>query len=802
MKSKLLSTFSMLRFFIVAALTVFCVSCDKTETTDSTGFILHYLGVTDIGPGMSYTLQAPTYKGSAPYDFTITKVTLNEETFSNNDNFVINAETGEITIQNTDGMTSGMYSISVGCYSNGKFFDFKDAVQVNMLLAVPEGVTVEPAEVLVNQDEENWAEASAQVSTEADKHVSITGYAIAQDETKPYLSYFTFDPNTKGKIIIRESEKDKLVAGESYTLNLKLTTKAGEHMYNNAVTFKVVSKPRDLFYIETEALPDLFETGTENKSVIPTIAGAKEELKFAIKSVTPETTAFTINETTGQISVPEGNSLEISETPYVFTITASNAYGSNDFEGIYSVKVVAFIEPIQPETFKYTAINQLYQLGGKAEDNAIVPGFVGGAPTFTFDANNSDEIKAQIDQKFITLNSANGTIDITDKQTLSTGKHEIKVRVTNKKNEEGVVSALEVNVIPNPNNFEYVSWGTNIENEIPTNTNGNKTNPISTETTEETKEENRNLFRFIQGRDVRELPLQRIKMINENANTTSTYKVLENNFIGHEKIVKGAKVKEDGTIYFTNLTAKKNFADGSSNAKGCVFQIAVTAKGNNAPAVTKNIPIFISTPKPTVIRYPNIVDKDKINYVLLCTPFVIKVNPKEPKIPSIKTQMHIIGAQDIDGVQTNYSLYSGILDDYHSNFIWDYRDDFSYCNFDDNTGHGTGDNKSAGNLLNQIWSNIGVATTTNTPFRYYDHKTGQIDKQNTKAAYIEPTSNGHQLIINPNVWQAADGKYPYGAMLGNMRFTLENKPENLEAGTLCASQYSFIIWFDETYEGN
>lgn len=153
MKSKLLSTFSMLRFFIVAALTVFCVSCDKTETTDSTGFILHYLGVTDIGPGMSYTLQAPTYKGSAPYDFTITKVTLDEETFSNNDNFVINAETGEITIQNTDGMTSGMYSISVGCYSNGKFFDFKDAVQVNMLLAVPEGVTVEPAEVLVNQDE-------------------------------------------------------------------------------------------------------------------------------------------------------------------------------------------------------------------------------------------------------------------------------------------------------------------------------------------------------------------------------------------------------------------------------------------------------------------------------------------------------------------------------------------------------------------------------------------------------------------------------------------------------------------------
>lgn len=53
---------------MVAALTVFCVSCDKTETTDTTGFILHYLGITDIGPSMSYTLKAPAYKGSTPYD--------------------------------------------------------------------------------------------------------------------------------------------------------------------------------------------------------------------------------------------------------------------------------------------------------------------------------------------------------------------------------------------------------------------------------------------------------------------------------------------------------------------------------------------------------------------------------------------------------------------------------------------------------------------------------------------------------------------------------------------------------------
>ena len=58
-------------------------------------------------------------------------------------------------------------------------------------------------------------------------------------------------------------------------------------------------------------------------------------------------------------------------------------------------------------------------------------------------------------------------------------------------------------------------------------------------------------------------------------------------FIGHENIIKGAEVKEDGTIYFTNLKSNKNFADGSNNAKGCIFQIAMQPKGNGAPAVTK-----------------------------------------------------------------------------------------------------------------------------------------------------------------------------------------------------------------------
>lgn len=773
MKSKLLSTFSMLRFFMVAALTVFCVSCDKTETTDSTGFILHYLGVTDIGPGMSYTLQAPTYKGSAPYDFTITKVTLNEETFSNNDNFVINAETGEITIQNTDGMTSGMYSISVGCYSNGKFFDFKDAVQVNMLLAVPEGVTVEPAEVLVNQDEENWAEASAQVSTEADKHVSITGYAIAQDETKPYLSYFTFDPNTKGKIIIRESEKDKLVAGESYTLNLKLTTKAGEHMYNNAVTFKVVSKPRDLFYIETEALPDLFETGTENKSVIPTIAGAKEELKFAIKSVTPETTAFTINETTGQISVPEGNSLEISETPYVFTITASNAYGSNDFEGIYSVKVVAFIEPIDPETFSYKPVNKLYQLGGSLENYERNDGFKGGAPTFQFDESNSEEIKAQIAQNIISINSANGAISIANNHTLSAMTHEIKVKVTNKKNEEGVVKALSVTVLENPNDFTFASWGTNIEHpfeytnsELPlTQTNGTIYN--------------RNQFRFI-------------NTAMQNNGTTAVLELKDSDLpnsgvsyeINHEKCVPNGKFINTKIDEKGNITLNKS--DFLTDGAGGVLFVKVTVQiSPEIPAITKNIPLFFSTPQ-----------KAKDNRVLIFNPFVIKANPRTGICSA--TECKVVGWN------SRKITAEGELD--LKDLVLDYRKDFSYYNFDNNPNHRNGllsKDSDPKEFLYQVWDNCGFTGAGNKGSRLpmAIHVDG-----GAQAGYIDPKS--YQLKIMPNdIWIGNDGKYPSGIMIGKVKYNLVNDIQGIHSEPTDPLKPSYevfplIIWFDETYEGN
>ena len=58
MKTKLLTISRLVKLFAIVALALVHTSCDETETTDSTGFILHYYGVTDIGPSMTYTKEA------------------------------------------------------------------------------------------------------------------------------------------------------------------------------------------------------------------------------------------------------------------------------------------------------------------------------------------------------------------------------------------------------------------------------------------------------------------------------------------------------------------------------------------------------------------------------------------------------------------------------------------------------------------------------------------------------------------------------------------------------------------------
>lgn len=603
MKSKLSSTFNKLRIIMVAALTVFCVSCDKTETTDTTGFILHYLGITDIGPSMSYTLKAPAYKGSTPYDFTITKITLDNESFSNNDNFVINSETGEITVQNTDEMKPGLYNISVGCYSNGKFFDFKDAVQVNMLLAVPEGVSVEPAEVLVKMEDENWWEASAKVTTDAEKHVSIIKYEFAEDESREYRKYFTIE---NGIITFNPDQKDNIVPGEKYVLSLKLTTKAGEHLYPDAVTFKVISKPYNLQYKPKEVK---VEKNTAHESQLPTIQGS-EGMNYSIKSISPEATGFTIDEKTGKISIAE-NSLSTIGAIYNINVMVSNEYGSAEFPEAYTVTVVDFINPIDPTTFSYV-VPETYE-----EMEYTIPvagGLIGDEVIYNFADNNSEAIKEQIEKGRMSIDIESGKIFIAKKNTLAPGDYTVSVKASNVKSE--VTTSFTLTIKANPNKFTFY-YGNNL-GLSPAENYANQYEVDYDGTFSELKALNLTPTTTLNGKNAKwELVVKKV-------------------LGGKDQLLETTINENTGTIDFSN--AKLQSADV------CVGMLVVKATVGDGPlAYSVTAPVFVRSSKKA--------SENLIKY----TPFVIQMNPKTGGRSAIPTT--VASNNLIMDFRTNFNFF-------------------------------------------------------------------------------------------------------------------------------------------------
>lgn len=90
-------------------------------------------GISDIGPSMNFNMSGPTYIGGTPSDFSITRITLDGEVYDTDCFQISDPSTGAIKLVNTDNLPVGTYCISVSCISNGNYYEFKDAITVNML---------------------------------------------------------------------------------------------------------------------------------------------------------------------------------------------------------------------------------------------------------------------------------------------------------------------------------------------------------------------------------------------------------------------------------------------------------------------------------------------------------------------------------------------------------------------------------------------------------------------------------------------------------------------------------------------
>ena len=254
----------------------------------------------------------------------------------------VDKETGMFSISGSANLPTGKYSISVACRFDGVRMEFKDAISINMLKPIPEGIYLKPSEMTVGLAAIREGEAelpTAQIVTDGNRHVEIKKHLIANVYHNGVVAneckeWFDLNPST-GKLTIVPGNQS-FDAGV-YTFDFKLTTyvvgeQDEEGIFPNALRIDVTSAPYGLTYNPTSVL---IEKGYSGKSGKPEFKGSKDELVFTLKSVSPSNTiGITVDDATGTIRFPETSAVNDGDQ-YIVSVTATNKYGTKDFDNIF-----------------------------------------------------------------------------------------------------------------------------------------------------------------------------------------------------------------------------------------------------------------------------------------------------------------------------------------------------------------------------------------------------------------------------------------------------------------------------------
>ncbi|WP_353132078.1 surface glycan-binding family protein [Pseudopedobacter sp.] len=435
----------------VLVLLLVTAGCKKTEVTDNTEFAIYYTGMTDIGPSMNGIIAAPSYIGGMPNNFEIVQITLDGEPYTGS-SFEINQDNGGVSIKETTGMSVGLYKLTISCYANGTRYEFKDAVAVNMMKPVPDGITVTPNKLTASYSDVIDANSTvelptAQVTTD-NNHVSIRKYEIAKSDFSKYFAI-----SSTGTISIIRGDLG-LLPGK-YVLSLKLTTGASgedEGIFENAIEIDITSKPLGLTYepasgkLEEESA---LSGKTSYTSTAPKLKGSLDNVQYTIKNISPATDKIKINAQTGVITVAENHGLTAGQQ-YKVTVNVKNVYDQAgvDFADVFELDVVEFIEPIQ--NFTYQNKNATQAVAFTAGPDA---GFKGDEVRFEF-----VDLPAALQGK-VTLNSQ-GVVSALKGNSIPIGNYTVKVKATNPKGES--TASFTLAVVANPNYFTYVRYGNNL----------------------------------------------------------------------------------------------------------------------------------------------------------------------------------------------------------------------------------------------------------------------------------------------------------------------------------------------------
>lgn len=436
----------------LVALTAIIVSVSscKAELTDTGAFALHYPGITDIGPSTNMDIT-PTWHGGTPESFEIFSIKREGEAVTA-ECFSIDPTSGVFSIRKSDNLPVGKYRIGIACRVGGERHEFAEAITVNMMPAIPEGIKVSPDKITIllsqvtnlGSDEEL---PTAQITTEGE-HISIRNYLISgvRRDGKALADWdglFSVDKSGKFSIL----KNNKFNAGV-YVIDFKLTTMvfgadSEEGLFSDALTVEVASAPISLVYNPSTAK---VEAGESYTSPVPEFIGSVTGLEFSIKKVVPESDKFSIDKTSGVITLAKGHEYAIGDE-IVLSVSAKNNYGERDFDQVLRIGIVEYIAPITLLAYNDTTVWEGTKVNLKPAQRD------GDEVTYSF-----EELPDAL--KELTINELDGTISVPKKNKIAQGEYSFKVKAQNPK---GSLSAtVKWNTIENPYAFTFVRWGNNL----------------------------------------------------------------------------------------------------------------------------------------------------------------------------------------------------------------------------------------------------------------------------------------------------------------------------------------------------
>ena len=342
---------SLFRNVCFAALTALCavvLAACEDDDTKSGDLQLFYPTVVDIGPSMNFVSGTPTYYGPAPSNFSIAGITLDDKAFTS-ECFSIGADTGMVSISNTDALDPGTYKLTIACQAGGGAYRFENIFVVRMVSATPDAIEVSEPTLVIPYAELETTEASVTVAPVGES-VSILNYSLVQAEG---FEYFTI---SKDGVVTYNAEFTGEVMPGSYPLPVKIETYAGSATYENLLTARITSEPLEVRYPSASGR---MEYNMAFQGSTPSLKGSPDEVVWAIKQVIPAegtdpTDKIKIDPATGVVSVDAGSELPI-DASYTLDLTVKNSFGSTDFDGAYTLSVIEFIAPIESDKFGYEA---------------------------------------------------------------------------------------------------------------------------------------------------------------------------------------------------------------------------------------------------------------------------------------------------------------------------------------------------------------------------------------------------------------------------------------------------------------